>query len=158
MDTNEATGTNSQKEHIDFGPRMDRKVLNHKIPEKENHRNYHSVFRVENGRLKARLQAASAGLQELTILRETQQALVEQAKKIVKKNEKNVHEDFEKLEKCEVGTNYFLLVINAVIQKGKFEEVSVSNMHPLYLKKITLLKLVIRFDTISTINHHFLLN
>lgn len=42
-----------------------------------------------SARLKARLQAASAGLQELTLLREAQQSKVDQAKSICQKNEQN---------------------------------------------------------------------
>ena len=103
MDTSEADETNNLK--LSVVSKMDGKDFNPKTPAKENYTKFNGT--AENGRFKARLQAASAGLRELAILREAQQALVDQAKSMIKKNEKNLHDNFEQPETYEVCTTFY---------------------------------------------------
>ena len=54
-------------------------------------------------RLRARLEATSAGLQELAILRETQEAMIEHAKSVARNGSKKYSRNTEK-DKAQVGT------------------------------------------------------
>ena len=83
-----------------------RRLIRPTLPIETSSKTMQSPNKGDKGRrLRARLEATSAGLQELAILRETQEAMIEHAKSIVRKGDKMYSRNVEN-DKAQVSTVY----------------------------------------------------
>ena len=84
-----------------------RRLIRPTLPIETSSKTMQSPNKGDKGRrLRARLEATSAGLQELAILRETQEAMIEHAKSIVRKGDRMYSRNVEN-DKAQVSTVYF---------------------------------------------------
>ena len=84
-----------------------RRLIRPTLPIETSSKTMQSPNKGDKGRrFRARLEATSAGLQELAILRETQEAMIEHAKSIIRKGEKMYSRNVEN-DKAQVSTVYF---------------------------------------------------